>query len=281
MPDHVADPAADLAQGLARYHALGWPRPKVLVVSGSGLGVSLGEPTHGPIPLSQLLPFEVHAVEGHAHQVELIHPRPDRPVLYLRGRLHAYQGYDPHQTVFAVRLAAQLGAEVMIATNAAGGLQPHYRPGNLKLLCDHLNLTGLNPLRGELPASWGPRFPDMSDAYDPALRELFTAVGARLGVELDEGVYAGLPGPSYETPAEVRMLRAMGADLAGMSTVLEVIAARHMGVRCAVLSLVTNLGCGVVPGALNHEEVMAAGKAAAGQVAQLISTTLAEPGLLA
>ncbi len=274
-----SDPAADLELGLERYRALGWPRPQIVVVSGSGLGVSLGTPVAGPLPLAELLPFPIHSVEGHAHQLELLEPRPERHVLYLRGRLHAYQGYDPHQTVYAIRLAALLGARVLLATNAAGGLQAHYRPGDLKLLSDHLNLTGLNPLRGELPAAWGPRFPDMSDAYDPGLRELFLRVGRRLGIELGSGVYAGLPGPSYETPAEVRMLQTLGADLAGMSTVLETIAARHLGVRCAVLSLVTNLGCGVVPGPLSHEEVITAGREAAVRVAELLSTVLAEPDL--
>lgn len=209
----MSDPSRDLEHSLAAYGRLGWPAPRVAVVTGSGLGVGLGEPAHGPVPLGELLPFAVHGVIGHVHSVELLMPRPDRPVLYFRGRLHAYQGYDAHQTVLAVRLAARLGARVLLLTNAAGGLRPHYQPGELKLVSDHLNLTGLNPLRGELPADWGPRFPDLSDAYDPGLRLLFHEGGAGLGLELEEGVYCGLLGPSYETPAEVRMMTTLGADL--------------------------------------------------------------------
>ena len=272
-------PARDLEQALAAYARLGWPAPRAAVVTGSGLGGGLGEPADEPVPLAELLPFPVHGVIGHAHAVELLMPRPDRPVLYFRGRLHAYQGYDAHQTVLTVRLAARLGAGVLLLTNAAGGLRPQYQPGELKLVCDHLNLTGLNPLRGELPADWGPRFPDLSDAYDPGLRRLFHEAGAGLGLGLEEGVYCGLLGPSYETPAEVRMMTTLGADLAGMSTVLEVIAARHMGVRCAALSLVTNLGVGVVPGALDHEEVLEAGRAAGGKVAGLLRAVLEHPEL--
>ncbi len=276
----MSDPAHDLEHSLAAYARLGWPAPKAAVITGSGLGVGLGETAHGPVPLADLLPFPTHHVVGHAHSVEIVLPRPDRPVLYFKGRLHAYQGYDAHQTVLPVRLAARLGAGVLLATNAAGGLRPSYRPGELKLVSDHLNLTGLNPLRGELPADWGPRFPDLSDAYDPKLRSLFREVGAGMGLDLEEGVYCGLLGPSYETPAEVRMMTTLGADLAGMSTVLEVIAARHLGVRCAALSLVTNLGVGVVPGPLDHQEVLEAGRAAAGQVAELLRAVLAHPDLL-
>ncbi len=276
----MSDPVADLSAALAAYQELGWPAPQATVVTGSGLGVDLGEPVAEPIPLARLLPFEAHAVIGHAHRVELLEPVPGRHVLYFRGRLHFYQGYDPNQTVLPVRLAARLGAQVLLLTNAAGGLDPTMKPGDLRLISDHLNLTGVNPLRGELPAEWGPRFPDMSEAYDGALRRLFHRAADRLGMGLGEGVYVGLSGPTYETPAEVRMLARLGADLTGMSTVLEVIAARHLGVRCAALSLVTNLGCGLVPGALNHQEVLEAGRAAAGTVARLLAAVLADPELL-
>lgn len=276
----MSDPVADVERGLEAWEKRGWPRPEVLLITGSGLGVGVGQPAHGPLPLAELVPFPVQQVEGHAHTAEILLPRPDRPVLYLKGRLHGYQGYDAHQVVYTVRLAGLLGARVLIMTNAAGGLDPAYRPGELKLLADHLNLMGMNPLRGELPPEWGPHFPDLSEAYDPALRRLLAEVAGEQGLELGEGVYAGLAGPSYETPAEVRMLQRLGADLVGMSTVLEVIAARHLGLRCACLSLVTNLACGVAPGALSHDEVLETGRAAAEGVARLLAAVLAHPRLL-
>lgn len=276
----MSDPVRELEQAQAAWRRRGWPEPRVMVVSGSGLGVELGEPTHGPEPLASFLPFEVHSVAGHLHRVELLEPVPGRPVVYFRGRLHSYQGYDAHQTVLPVRLGARLGARVLILSNAAGGLDPTYRAGELKLITDHLNLMGLNPLRGELPEEWGPRFPDMTQAYDPELRRLLADTARELDVELGEGIYAGLAGPSYETPAEVRMLRRLGADLCGMSTVLEVIAARHLGVRCAGLSLVSNPAAGVAHGPLDHQEVLEAGQAAASRVQKLLSAVLAHPGLI-
>src|SRR3954454_21044411 len=220
-----------------RFDLLGWPRPQVAVVSGSGLAVDLGERTNGPVQLDFLLPFESHAVEGHPHAVEMIEPLPGRPVLYYKGRLHSYQGYSANDTVFPIRLAALLGAKVLVMTNATGGLKPHHRAGDLVLIKDHLNLTGLNPLLGQLPPEWGPRFPDMTTAYDPRLRALTLKLAGELGIPLSEGVYAGLAGPSYETPAEARMLQILGGDVAGMPTVREVIAPRHMGMRCLCVSM--------------------------------------------
>lgn len=268
-----------LEEAVAAWDRRGWPRPRVAVVSGSGLAVDLHPPTHGPLPLADLLPCPVHPVEGHPHRVELLLPRPERPAVYFRGRLHAYQGYDPFDTAFAVRLAALLGARLLVMTNAAGGVSPDLAPGGLALVRDHLNLTGLDPLRGSLPAAWGPRFPDLSDAYDPRLRRLARDRAAELGLELAEGVYAGVAGPSYETPAEVRMLRTLGADLVGMSTVLEVIAARHLGLACLVVSLVANPAAGVgdVPPA--HDDVLAAGRAAREDLAKLLRAILEDPAL--
>lgn len=268
-----------LDEAVAAWDRRGWPRPRVALVSGSGLAVDLHPPAHGPLPLAELLPCPVHPVTGHPHRVEVILPRRERPVAYFRGRLHAYQGYDPFETVLAVRLAGLLGARVLVMTNAAGGLAPELRPGGLALVTDHLNLTGLDPLRGRLPAEWGPRFPDLSGAYDPRLRSLARERAAELGVELGEGVYAGVAGPSYETPAEVRMLRTLGADLVGMSTVLEVIAARHMGLACLVLSLVSNRAAGVGDGPLTHHDVVAAGEAAQETLARLLRAILEDPDL--
>jgi len=263
-----------------RFDLLGWPRPEVVVVSGSGLAVDLGERTHGPIQLEFLLPFPTHAIDGHPHAAEMLQPLADRPILYFKGRLHSYQGHGASDTVFPVRLAALLGAKVLVMTNATGGLQPHQKPGDLVLIRDHLNLTGLNPLRGQLPPEWGPRFPDMTAAYDPRLRELTLRIAGDLGIPLTEGIYAGLAGPSYETPAEVRMLRLLGGDVAGMSTVLEVLAARHMGLRCLCISMVSNPAAGLAEAPVTHEEVLAAGRAAAAKLQALLGALLRAPELV-
>jgi purine-nucleoside phosphorylase len=263
-----------------RFDLLGWPRPQVVLVSGSGLAVDLGETSRGPVQLEFLLPFPSHAIEGHPHQVEMFHALPDRPVLYYKGRLHSYQGYSANDTVFPIRLAALLGAKVLVMTNATGGLQPHHQAGDLVLIRDHINLTGMNPLRGQLPPEWGPRFPDMTFAYDPRLRELTLRLAGELGVPLTEGVYAGLGGPSYETPAEVHMLQTLGGDVAGMSTVLEVIAAHHMGMRCLCVSMVSNVAAGLSDAPINHAEVLTAGQAAAAKLRTLLGGVLRDPGLL-
>jgi purine-nucleoside phosphorylase len=269
-----------LKEAVDRWDALGWARPHAAVVSGSGLAVDLGERIHGPISLEYLLPFPCHPVEGHPHEAEVLLPVPGRPVLYYRGRLHSYQGYSAYETVFPIRLAVLLGARVLILTNATGGLHPEQRPGDLMLIRDHINLTGLNPLRGQLPPEWGPRFPDMGSAYDPALRALAHRLAGELGVALSEGVYAGLAGPSYETPAEVRMLQQMGGDVAGMSTVLEVLAAHPMGVRCLGLSMISNPAAGLSDAPVEHADVLAAGKTAAASVQKLLGALLREPGLV-
>lgn len=263
-----------------RFDLLGWPRPEVALVSGSGLAVDLEERSHGPIQLEFLLPFATHSIVGHPHAVEMFHPRPDRPVLYFRGRLHTYQSYSAHDTVFPVRLAALLGAKVLVMTNASGGLQPHHRAGDLVLVRDHINLMGLNPLRGPLPPEWGPRFPDMTAAYDPALRALTLRIAGELGIPLTEGVYTGMTGPSYETPSEVRMLQLLGGDVTGMSTVPEVIAAHHMGMRCLCISVVSNPAAGLSDGPVLHEEVLAAGQAAAAKLRDLLGAVLRHPELV-
>lgn len=277
MGDDFAGP---LDEGVRRYDALGWPRPEVLLVSGSGLAVDLDGAAAGPLPLQELVPFPIHAVEGHPLEVVLLAPPGGRPTLYQRGRLHSYQGYSAAETVYPVRLARLLGATTLVMTNAAGGLDPALSPGDLVLVEDHLNLTGLNPLRGQLPPAWGVRFPDMLTAYDPGLRALAREKAAELGIELRSGVYAGVAGPSYETPAEVRMLHRLGGHVTGMSTVLEVIAARQMGMRVLVVSLVSNAAAGVTDRALDHDEVLAAATAAAGKIRRLLGALLADPRLV-
>jgi purine-nucleoside phosphorylase len=276
----MEDLITPLKEAVDRWDALGWARPQAAVVSGSGLAVDLGEPLHGPIALDYLLPFSCHPVEGHPHEAEVLLPLPDRPVLYYRGRLHSYQGYSAYETVFPIRLAALLGAKALILTNATGGLRPEQKPGDLMLIRDHINLTGLNPLRGQVPPDWGPRFPDMSAAYDPALRDLAKAQAAALGIPLTEGVYAGLAGPTYETPSEVRMLQILGGDVAGMSTVLEVLAAHPMGVRCLGLSMISNPAAGLSDAPVIHADVLAAGQTAAASVQKLITALLLHPALV-
>jgi len=271
---HFADAAGLLDATLERWDALGWPAPDLLLVSGSGLAVDLGEPAYGPIGLDDLMPFPCVGIVGHPMEVTMLEPVPGRRVLYHRGRVHGYQGHPPAEVVAHVRLAAHLGAKTLVMSNAAGGLNPVFQPGDLVAVSDHLNLTGWNPLHGGVPESWGPQFPDMVHAYDPGLRRLLHTQAEALGVPLQEGVYAGLTGPSYETPAEVRMLQALGADLAGMSTVQEVIAARHLGMRCLVVSLVTNPAAGVTGEPLDHDEVLEAGQAAAAQVRSLLTAFL-------
>ena len=269
--------ARELDSAVARWDKSGWPRPRVMVVSGTGLAVDLGDPGEHSRPMGDFLPFLPGHVDGHPHTFDLLGAGTDRPVLYQRGRLHSYQGYDGHQVAFSVRLGALLGIKTLILSNASGGLYDGVKAGDLMLIRDHINLIGLNPLRGELPPAWGPHFPDLGDAYDAELRRLALTEAAELGLELGEGVYAAVAGPSFETPAEVAMLRTLGADMVGMSTVLEVIAARHMGVRCLGLSLVANPASGLVDGPLDHNEVLAAATGASAKLRGLLARLLERP----
>jgi len=173
----------------------------------------------------------------------------------MQGRAHGYEGWGADDVAFGARVLCGLGVKLLLVTNAAGGVNPAFAPGDLVRIVDHLNLSGLNPLVGENDDRIGPRFPDLTDAYDPALGALLAQVAAERSIPLRAGVYACLLGPSYETPAEIRMLRALGADVVGMSTVPEVIAARHMGVRVVGISVVTNLAAGLSRRTLSHEEV--------------------------
>jgi purine-nucleoside phosphorylase len=211
----------------------------------------------------------MHELMGHSHTVSLWR-RGDETLMVMNGRLHLYQGYSPAEVVAPVRLAALLGAEVMVATNATGALDPDIPAGSLVLVTDHLNLQGCNPLVGDWARELGTQFPDMSAAYDPELRSLARAAAEEAGFTVFEGVYAAVLGPSFETPAEVRMLRALGGTVVGMSTVPEVIAARHMGVRVAALSLAANPAAGLVDRPLTHTEVLEEGHKAAAKLAKLI-----------
>jgi purine-nucleoside phosphorylase len=235
-------------------------KPRVALVLGSGLGeyaerledarhISYGE-----------LGFPVSRVVGHNGRLYYGRVPTDKPgegieVLVMQGRVHAYEGHDLKTVVLPVRALVKSGCDVVVLTNAAGGIAPGLRPGQLVLLRDHMNLLGDSPLCGANDPALGPRFPDMTAVYDRALRGLAEQVAAKLGLGLPSGVYAGCRGPQYETPAEVRMLRTLGADLVGMSTVPEAIAARHMGARVLGMSCVTNLAAGLSELPLSHDEV--------------------------
>jgi purine-nucleoside phosphorylase len=222
---------------------------------GSGLGGFADEiesPTH--IPYEEIPGIPSSAVVGHAGRL-VVGRAEGVPVVAMQGRVHLYEGHDPNDIVFGVRLMRTLGAEILVITNAAGGVDPSFAAGALMIIEDHLNLTGQNCLVGPNDDDLGPRFPDMTRAYDRELGEIADAVAREKGFALERGVYAGLLGPTYETPAEVRMVRALGAHAVGMSTVLEVIAARHMGQRVLGLSCITNMAAGITGAALSHDEV--------------------------
>lgn len=237
-------------------------RPAVAIVLGSGLG-GLADLVTDPVvvPYGQIPGFGPTTVAGHAGR--LVVGRLDGvDVGVLQGRYHAYEGHDSATLVLPVRVLAALGAGTLIATCAAGAVTRRLGPGTLMVISDHINLMGRNPLVGPARPR-EPRFPDLTDAYDPALRERARAAAAELGIELAEGVYAAMLGPSYETPAEIRMLERLGADAVGMSTVPEVIAARAAGLRVLGIALITNPAAGVVEAPLDHGDVIAVGARAA------------------
>lgn len=228
--------------------------PDVAIVLGSGLGGfedRLSEQIR--IPFSRVgLPQA--SVEGHRGEI-VFGSFAGRNVAVLSGRVHYYEGYDMAKVVTAVRVMAVLGARTAIFSNAAGAINPDFRPGDLMVISDHINLMGVNPLRGENPAGLGPRFPDMTEVYKPQIRALFHKAAQAIGVTLREGVYLAVSGPSYETPAEIRAFKVLGADAVGMSTVPEVIAARHAGLWVGAISCITNMAAGLSGALLSHDEV--------------------------
>lgn len=244
--------------------------PRVGIVLGSGLG-SLGDAVTDPvaIPFSELPGWPAASAPGHAGRL-LLGKLDGVPVVCLQGRLHLYEGHSERLVVEPVLLMGRLGAQTIVLSNAAGGVKVSYPAGTLMLISDHLNLTGRSPLMGPNDDSLGPRFPDLVDAWSPRLRAVMRQAAADTGVVLEEGVYAGLTGPTYETPAEVRMLRTLGADSVGMSTVLEAIAARWAGLDVVGVSLVTNPGAGVTGEPLSHDEVLAAAAEAGPRFSALI-----------
>lgn len=254
--------------------ALGEIPPRAVVL-GSGLGVLVEHMEDARDLSNEEIPhFPRSTVPGHAGR--LVAGRLDgTPVLALKGRVHAYEGYSQAQVVFPIRLFSTLGVRALVTTNAVGCVNRLFKPGDLVLLTDQLNLMFRNPLRGPNDEALGPRFPDMSAAYDGELNRIALETARRLGLELKTGVMAGLLGPSYETPAEIRMLGRLEADVVGMSTIPEAIAARHLGLPLAAISCVTNFAAGLSARLLNHAEVTEAAEMARSRFSTLLSALLA------
>ena len=248
--------------------------PRVGVVLGSGLGGLADElDDRVEIPYSDIPGWPVSTAIGHAG-VLVLGSIGEVSVAVMRGRAHLYEGIGADRVAFGVRVLGRLGIRSLVVTNAAGGINPDFRLGQLVLISDHVNLQGTSSLVGPNDGSLGPRFPDMSNAYDPELRSRARKAAARLGIEVGEGVYAAWLGPQFETPAEIRFMRAAGGDLAGMSTVQDVIAARQMCIRVLGVSVVTNMAAGVLPEKIDHEAVLVVGARAAGSLTSLLRELL-------
>ncbi|MGA8684766.1 MAG: purine-nucleoside phosphorylase [Candidatus Sulfotelmatobacter sp.] len=235
-------------------------RPRIGLVLGSGLGGFADSLTDAArIPFAEIPAFPRSTAIGHAGQM-VIGKAGAVPVAVMQGRVHLYEGYSAQQVAFPTRVFGRMGIRAVILTNAAGGINLNYQQGALVLIRDHINLQGTNPLAGPNDDRFGVRFPDMTHAYSKQYRAIAREEAAKLGMTLHEGVYAALLGPSYETPAEISYLRIIGADLVGMSTAFEVIAARHMGIKVLAISCVTNMAAGILDQPLSHREVMETGE---------------------
>ena len=248
--------------------------PSIAVVLGSGLGAFADE-LQQPLSIlySEIPGWPRSTAVGHAGKL-VMGSLDGLKVAVLAGRSHLYEGYTPAQVTAGVRILAQLGVKSIVFTNAAGGINLSYRQGGLVLISDHINLQGVNPLIGPNDDSLGPRFPDMSDAYCAAYRAIARQVASELGIDMPEAVYAAMTGPSYETPAEIRYLRTIGADLVGMSTVPEVIVANHLGLKVLAISCVTNMAAGVLPQKLDHKEVLETGLRVQGTLVKYLKAVL-------
>jgi purine-nucleoside phosphorylase len=259
----VEEATASVAERLAGFE------PRVAIVLGSGLG-SLADEVRDArrIPYADISGFPAAGVAGHKGEL-VVGTVAGVPVVMQNGRFHLYEGHGPNVVALPVRVFHRLGVRTLILTNAAGGVRATFRPGMLMLIADHINLMSRNPLTGPVEPS-EERFPDMSDPYDRGLRALARDAAREVKVPLEEGVYAGLLGPSYETPAEIRMLRHLGADAVGMSTVPEVVVARARAMSCLAFSMITNLAAGLSSEKVSHEEVLAMGERVAGQLATVI-----------
>jgi purine-nucleoside phosphorylase len=260
MPDQftLADAAAQLI--LQRTPL----RPQIALVLGSGLGGFADSLTDAVrVPYAEIPSFPRSTAIGHAGQMvigRVISETGGVPVAAMQGRVHLYEGYSPQEVTFPIRVFGRMGIRAVILTNAAGGINLSYSQGTLVVIRDHINLQGANPLVGPNDDRFGVRFPDMTHAYAKEFRQIAREEAGKLRVPQHEGVYAGLLGPSYETPAEIEYLRRIGADLVGMSTVTEVIAARHLGIKVLAISCATNMAAGIVDQPLSHAEVMETGE---------------------
>jgi purine-nucleoside phosphorylase len=255
-------------------------RPGVAVVLGSGLGAFAEElADRTEIPYSEIPGWPSSTAIGHAGKL-VFGKLNALDVVVMAGRVHLYEGYTPAQVTFGVRVLGSLGVRSIVFTNAAGGINLALERGGLVLISDHINLQGSNPLVGPNDENLGPRFPDMSEAYSRQLRALAHQVGSESRVRMSEGIYAGVLGPSYETPAEIRYLRTIGADLVGMSTVHEVIVANHMGMRVLGISCVTNMAAGILPRKIDHAEVLETGEMVRGTLVRFLKFLLPQIGWL-
>jgi purine-nucleoside phosphorylase len=250
--------------------------PKIAIVLGSGLGAVAGHLEDAVTVSYESIPhFPRSTVEGHSGKL-MIGQLGGVAVAVMQGRVHAYEGYAPEQVTFPMRVLGRLGIETVIVTNAAGSIRLDLEQGQLVLISDHINLTGSNPLVGPNDERFGPRFFDMTEAYSAHLRALTQSTAEYAGFEMPEGIYLCVSGPSFETPAEIKAFRTMGADLVGMSTVHEVIVARHMGIQVLGISCVTNMAAGILKQEINHEEVMETGQRIQARLANLLRALLPE-----
>jgi purine-nucleoside phosphorylase len=248
--------------------------PSIGVVLGSGLGMFADALTECVrLPYREIPGLPVSTAIGHQGEL-VVGTFCDVPIAVMSGRFHLYEGYTPQQIVAGIRLFRELGVRRVILTNAAGGINSNFETGALVLISDHINLQGANPLVGPNDAALGDRFPDMTEVYPASLREIAKQTAAKLNIPIFEGVYAGMLGPSYETPAEIRFLKTIGADLVGMSTVPEAIAANHLGMRVLGISCVTNIAAGLGGRKLNHEEVLEIGRRVSSTLLQLLQNLL-------
>jgi purine-nucleoside phosphorylase len=263
------------AQAAAKFLLSQTPlRPRIGLVLGSGLGGFADDLTDAiRVPFTNIPFFARSTAVGHAGQM-VIGNAGSVPVIAMQGRVHLYEGYSAREVAFPIRVLDQMDIHAVVLTNAAGGINLEYKQGALVVITDHLNLQGFNPLTGPNDERYGPRFPDMTQAYWKPYREIALQAAAKLGKTLYQGVYAALLGPSYETPAEIRYLRTIGADLVGMSTVPEVIVARHMGIKVLAISCVTNMAAGILDQIINHEEVLETGARVKGDFVALLQAVL-------
>ena len=254
-------------------------RPRVGMILGSGLGGLADELTEAMrVPYSRIPNFPVSTAIGHAGRMVIGHAG-NVPIAAMQGRIHLYEGYSAQQVAFPIRVFGRMGIRALILTNAAGGINLDYKQGALVVVSDHINLQGHNPLVGVNDDRFGLRYPDMTQAYSMAYREMALEEARKLGLSVHQGVYAAMLGPSFETPAEIRFLRTIGADLVGMSTIAEVVTARHMDLKVLAISCVTNMAAGILDQVLTHEEVLETGERVKGDFTALLKAIL--PGIAA